>query len=266
MILHQRRLTAESLEELIRSSPVEPATIDATQRDALSTRLRAVPTLEHRRLDAWMIERAGRPSEAFHWSPASARRVIGNSALRHCGRDEGSLLDAVREEIAELLVRAVRGYARPGSLAHWLSGVSHPVLGLITADALNWATQTLEIGELITHPWRVAAADLYYDVPGARTTLRGRRDLVIGSDGGRVTLRVRSGSPGKSAGPGLRADLLVDALAHPEGRAPRRLLGVWPDAGLVLAVDGTLEEIRPAGRDVVRAAVAHRRVRLTSAA
>ena len=34
----------------------------------------------------------------------------------------------------------------------------------------------------------------------------------------RVIVRVRSGAPGKSAGPGLRADLTIDTLADPDGR------------------------------------------------
>ena len=131
MSLLQRRLTTAHLAELI-DTAAQAAVITPEQRDALSARFRAIPTLEQRRLDAWTVERAGRASCGFAWSPATARRILGNNALRRC-RDPRELLSAVRDEVADQLLRAVRGHARSGSLAHWLAGVSHPVLGLITS-------------------------------------------------------------------------------------------------------------------------------------
>jgi hypothetical protein len=175
-------------------------------------------------------------------------------------------LNAVRDEVADQLLRAVKGYARPGSLGHWLAGVAHPVLGLITAEAVNWATQGLDVAEGVEATWRVASSDAYYDVAGGRTTLRGRRDLVVDTDDGSLVIRIRSGQPGKSAGPGLRSDLVVATLAHPDGLAPRRYLGLWPDAGLILGVDGTMENVRAGARDFVRTAVAQRRHTLARAA
>jgi hypothetical protein len=261
-----RRLTSREIEQLITTGPEDPAQISAEHRASLASRLRAVPAIEHRRLDAWMVETAGRPPRPFAWSPASARRILGNSALRRIMATPDTILNAVRDEVAEQLLRVVRGYARPGSLAHWLSGVSHPVLGLITAEAVNWATSTMECARGLDHPWQVASSDVYYDVAGARTTLRGRRDVIVSTDTGRVIVRIRSGQPGKSAGPGLRSDLVAETLAHPEGLAPRRYLGLWPDAGLVLGVDGTMENVRAGARDFVRAAVALRRHALVRAA
>jgi hypothetical protein len=75
----------------------------------------------------------------------------------------------------------------------------------------------------------------------------------------RTIVRVRSGSPGKSAGPGLRADLTIEALADHDGVAPVRYIGLWPDAGVCLAVDGTMSDLRSGARDLVRTAVAQRR-------
>jgi hypothetical protein len=257
--LLQRRLTTRDLTELIETAPRDVARITDDHRRSLASRFRAVPTLEHRRLDAWTVEQAGRTPGAFAWSPTTARRILGNSALRRVGAHPDDLLNAVRDEVADQLLRAVKGYARPGSLGHWLAGVSHPVLGLITVEALDWATQTRECAEALGHDWRVASSDVYYDVDGARTTLRGRRDVVVTTEANRVVVRIRSGQPGKSAGPGLRSDLVVETLAHREGLAPARYLGVWPDAGLVLAVEGTMENVRAGARDFVRAAVALRR-------
>ena len=263
--LVQRRLTSRDLNDLIEGAPHEVAMVSDEHRLSLTSRFRAVPSDEHRRLDAWMVEQAGRPAGPFVWSPATARRLLANNALRRRGQVD-SLLDAVRDEVAEQLLRATKGYARAGSLGHWLAGVSHPVLGLITAEAVNWATQSLECVEGVSAPWRIAASDVYYDVAGARTTLRGRRDVIVETPEGRVILRIRSGHPGKSAGPGLRSDLVVETLAHPDGLSPRRYLGLWPDAGLILGVDGTMENVRAGARDFIRAAVAQRRLVLTRAA
>lgn len=257
--LVQRRLTSQNLNDLIEGAPDVVAVVGDEHRLSLTSRFRAVPSDEHRRLDAWMVEQAGRPPGPFVWSPATARRLLASNALRRRGQVD-SLLDAVRDEVAEQLLRAAKGYARAGSLGHWLAGVPHPVLGLITAEAVNWATQCLECVEGIASPWRIASSDVYYDVARARTTLRGRRDVVVETPAGRVIVRIRSGQPGKSAGPGLRADLMVETLAHPEGVAPRRYLGLWPDAGLVLGVDGSMENVRAGARDFLRAAVVQRRL------
>jgi hypothetical protein len=79
-------------------------------------------------------------------------------------------------------------------------------------------------------------------------------------------LRVRSGSPGKSAGPGLRSDLTIDTLANHEGIAARRFIGVWPEAGVALSVDGTMADLRAGARDLVRTAVVQERLRYHNAA
>jgi hypothetical protein len=264
--LVQRRLTARDVNELIADAPTDVAMVSEDHRASLASRFRAVPADEHRRLDAWMVEQAGRPPGPFAWSPTTARRILGNNALRRVLATPDTILNAVRDEVADQLLRAVKGYARPGSLGHWLAGVAHPVLGLITAEAVNWATQGLDVAEGVEATWRVASSDAYYDVAGGRTTLRGRRDLVVDTDDGSLVIRIRSGQPGKSAGPGLRSDLVVATLAHPDGLAPRRYLGLWPDAGLILGVDGTMENVRAGARDFVRTAVAQRRHTLARAA
>ncbi|HEY5304339.1 MAG TPA: hypothetical protein VIJ86_09820 [Acidimicrobiales bacterium] len=264
--LAQRRFTPRDLRELIELAPHDVAEVSGDHRDSLASRFRAVPVSEHRRLDAWMVEQAGRPSRPFVWSPTTARRILGNNALRRVVATPDTILNAVRDEVADQLLRAAAGYARAGSLGHWLAGVAHPLLGLITAEAVNWATQVRECTLGITAPWKVASSDVYFDVAGARTTLRGRRDLVITTNAGRVVVRVRSGQPGKSAGPGLRSDLVVETLAHPDGVAPLRYLGLWPDAGLVLGVEGTMDNVRAGARDFVRTAVAQRRHALVRAA
>jgi hypothetical protein len=265
-LLH-RRHTRDQLNELIGSAPLDLVALTDDHRRSLTARFRGVSDTEHRRLDAWSVERAGQLSAPFRWNPSTARRAIGNAALRRAVNQPAlSLGEAVRDEIDDLLLRASSGYARAGSLAYWLCGLTRPVLGLVNADAVNWVTQLLETAEGLTHAWQVPASDAYYDVATARTTLRGRRDLVVSRDESRIILRLRAGAPGKSAGPGLRADMTIDALAHLEGIAPARIIGVWPEAGVVLSVDGTMADLRAGARDLVRTAVVHRRSRMAIAA
>ena len=265
--LTHRRLSPHILNRLIEGAPDESLALTDDHRRSLTARFRAVASNDHRRLDAWMVERAGQPYEPFRWSPASARRVVGNAALRR-SLSEPTLTrgDAVALEVSDQLLRATSGYARPGSLASWLAQSSPSVVGLVSAEAANWATQLDEAAQELERPWSVAPSDAYYDVARARTTLRGRRDLIVPRGLTRVVLRVRAGAPGKSAGPGLRADLTIDALAEPTGLAASRVIGLWPEAGVVLSVDGTMEDLRAGARDLVRTAVAWQRHRLARAA
>ena len=71
---------------------------------------------------------------------------------------------------------------------------------------------------------------------------------------------------GKSSGPGLRCDLTIDALASPTGTAASRFIGVWPDAGVCLSVDGTMADLRAGARDLVRTAVVQQRGQMLKAA
>jgi len=259
MTLLHRRLTKAELNELVEDAPAESIQLTDEHRVSLSTRFRAVSVPGHRRLDAWGVERAGRGGSSFRWSPSTARRVLGNASLRRMATQSVSVRDAVRDELGDQMVRAVSGYSRRGSLSHWLASAPHPVIGLVTAEAVNWATQLQEISQWLEASWEVPSSDAYYDVAAARTTLRARRDLVIRREETRTIVRVRSGSPGKSAGPGLRADLTIEALADHQGLASVRYIGLWPEAGVCLSVDGTMSDLRSGARDLVRTAVAQRR-------
>jgi hypothetical protein len=255
-----RRNTPRELNDLVQDAPTEVVVLTDDHRRSLSARFRAVPSPDHRRLDAWSVERAGRVSSAFRWSPATARRLLGTAALRRMVRDPlRAPLEAVNDEMLDEVLRCASGYARGGSLPHWLSSLDDSELALVSAEATNWAVQVDEIAQGLECEWRIPTSDSYYDVARARTTLHARRDLEIVSDPGRVVLRVRAGSPGPSAGPGLRSDLTIETLADPEGVAPRRFIGVWPEAGVLLSVDGTMPDLRAGARDLVRTAVVRQR-------
>jgi hypothetical protein len=55
-------------------------------------------------------------------------------------------------------------------------------------------------------------------------------------------------------------------LADVEGIAATRIIGLWPEAGVVLSVEGTMEDLRAGARDLVRTAVAHERYHFVKAA
>jgi hypothetical protein len=143
--LAHRRLVPGQIDRLVEEAPERPAALTDDHRRSLSARFRAVATPGHRRLDAWNVEQAGRPGGGFRWSPASARRALGNGALRRLTSPATSITDAVRDEVADQLLRAAAGYARTGSMASWLASSPGPVVGLVTAEAVNWATQLCEI-------------------------------------------------------------------------------------------------------------------------
>ncbi len=164
MTLLHRRLTKSDLNDLVNETPTGPVQLSDAHRASLSTRFRAVGVPGHRRLDAWSVERAGRSGSAFRWSPATARRVLGNASLRRMTTQPVSVRDAVRDELGDQMLRAASGYSRSGSLSHWLASAPHPVIGLVTAEAVNWATQLQEIATWIEAPWLVPTSDAYYDV------------------------------------------------------------------------------------------------------
>ncbi|HVB70413.1 MAG TPA: hypothetical protein VND83_02785 [Acidimicrobiales bacterium] len=257
----------EVLARLVDSAPPTSAVLTDDHRRSLTARFRAVPDPAHRRLDAWSVETAGRAPSDFRWTPAAARRTLATAALRRMLPTPGlTLVGSVTQALDAQVARAQTGQARAGSLAVWLDTLGSAARGLVVAEAVGWAGAVLEVARGLEAPWNVAASDAYYDVAGARTTLRGRRDLEVARGDGLVVVRLRAGSPGTTAGAGLRVDLAVLALADSRGVAPSRVIGWWPEAGVVLAVDGSMEGVRAGARDLVRAAVVTRRHRLHLAA
>jgi hypothetical protein len=242
----------ERWRELVCDAPLEAPSLDDEARRALSARFVALGTASQRRLDAWSVERAERQGP-FAWSAATSRRTLGNAALRRLVQAPLPVLDAVQEVVTDRLLAAAAGFARAGSLGHWLAGLADAERCVVIAEAANWTTTLLELTHEIDVAWRPVASDAYYVVAGARTTLRAQREIVIEGPT-RVIVRMRAGAPGRSAGAGLRADLAVETLAHPHGDAPGRFIGVWPDAGIALGVDGTLEDVRAGARHLLRAA------------
>ncbi len=251
-----RRLSVDQLRNLVTSAPKDSVHLHDVQRASFAQHLRDVARPTYHRLDSWTVEHSRQAPRGFRWTPAAARRTIGNATLRRAHRELTTLPDALDHEIAARRTRCATGYARPGSLDHWLGALSPAVLALVRAEALTWVATLVECTRGLALPWAVVTSDAYYDLPGARTTLRGRRDLVVVPDERRVLVRLRPGQPGRFAGTGLRVDLLIDALSDASVPAAARVLGIWPEAGIILSADGTLENLRTAARVLVRTASA----------
>ncbi len=160
-----------------------------------------------------------------------------------------------------------RGYVRRGSLASYLASCRPAELALVRAEATNWATQLSEATNGLSQPWAIAASDAYYDVERARNhpARSSRRRERRRSD----PCRHQGLAPerrGRPLAPGCaRISLSTPSRTRWDSR-PRRVIGLWPEAGVALSVDGSMENLRCGARDLVRTAVAWRREQLKRAA
>ena len=244
-------LEPESMARVLSPGP-DVVTCTDEMRRSLTDALRH-DDASRRRVDAWGCEGTPRRDEPFQWSARSARRLLGNAAVREQFRaPDLSVFDALELVLEEHLIRVANGFARPGSLGHWTSTLSDGARTVVIAEAASWAQQLWQLGGLFSTPWQIPVADSYYDVASARVTLRGRRDMVIVGEEAAILVRIRSGAPGSRSGTGLRVDLATHALAHPRGLVPTRMVGFWPDAGLAMSVDGTEENVHAGIRAIVK--------------
>ncbi len=244
-------LSRGALADLVARAPDARARADSSVRDRLRHALVATGAHAHRRLSAVDVERGGADPSPFAWGPRVARRPLATAALARLAAGSSPTLFAAVDDAAEAMVaRALSGRAAPGTLAAWIESAPAPVRDLARAHALAWAAAGLDVAAALPEGWRPYPADAYYDVATARVTLRGRRDLGSGD----AVVRLRAGSPSRSAGSGLRADLCALALADPGGVAPARLVGVWPEAGVAIALDGDAEAIVAGARAFARCA------------
>lgn len=239
MIPHVRRRapSPEALAELCElDSPREAP--DSSLRDLVCDALGSRGAVS--RLDAFVVEHGPADrARAFRWTPRAARRSLGTRAARLVASGESpDLLTAARGEIERQADRARCGLARRGALGAWLAQADETVRALCAVDAATWAAQLLATVAPERSGLVIGISDAWFDVPGARITLRGRRDAVSVATGEmrRGLVRLESGAPGERALDGLVVDALAAALASPSWCPPRAIVGVWPEAGVTLGV------------------------------
>ncbi len=227
--------------------------LPAESRTRYFDHLTRLPVTKRTQLDSYRVEGRRVSTSDFSWSAENAARRLSSEILRRESRPRffGATLDEV---IDELRRHAESGSASPRDLGVWLTEVGVGGRAMVAARALERAHSTHDVFERVDAPIVRAPADTYLSIPRSRWLLRGYRDGWSGTDAPRVVLRVRPGSPSRSAARGLRVDALIATLAHPGVVAPARVVSAWPDAGLVLTLDPSLDDLTRGAKDLLRVA------------
>jgi len=176
------------------------------------------------------------PRERLASTPGDPARVGSRRRTRRIGRSDAARRVGVLEE---------------RSLSHWLASAPHPVIGLVTAEAVNWATQLQEIAEWLDATWEVPTSDAYYDVASARTTLRAVEtsscEPVNLGPSFAFVVDHRARVPDRGCAPISRL-----RPGRPRRRSSGALHRPMAEAGVCLSVDGTMSDLRSGARDLVR--------------
>ena len=175
----------------------------------------------------------------FAWSARTARRPLGLAALRALVAGEsGTPADAVRTRVAEAsrLVRAgVPGASATGSLDRWLAALSPAGRAAVGAEAVTWATR-LWCGvdwDALEGPV-VIGRDHWWDSPhSSLLALRSRAEVRTAA----ANLVVLSGPRRDSVRAELALVVLVESLRSRDGVAPGRVVGWWPESGLLVRIE-----------------------------
>ncbi len=198
-----------------------------------------VPLLRRARYQPELLATADEP---FAWKPAFVRRSLGLEIVRACaeGRFRGPA--AAVGPVAE---RAVAEWERTGWRTFhwepWFSGLGPGARAVTLAAAVTWATP---LWATFDWPALRGRADLggpddRWSCPGPRAIhLKGRVEARIRRSGGRPTLvSVASGRPGDGWRDELAFLALAGVLGAPDGPVAARVVGLWPEPGLRLAVE-----------------------------
>ena len=260
---------ALAVDELLFGDTSVPEALDPSLRRVLANRLATKAPGRHLgtlRLDSHTILTPPTDRVPFVWSPRRARRLLGAAAARSVieGRSPHPTA-AVRDEVAQVVARAFREHTRPGSLGTWLAEAPVGVQAAAIAEASAWTTDLLTAlsPRLLEAQPLVGRGDPVWAVPGAPwISLRARRDLEVALDESQATralLCLRAGRPRRNLADDLGLVGLIDALCRPTAPLPSRVVGLWPAAGRVVAIDIDAEVVRRAARQTV-AFVEQRRI------
>ncbi len=198
--------------------------------------------------------------EPFRWKPAFVRRSLGLAAIEACR--EGRYRSPA-EAVGPVADDAVATWQRSGwRTYHWEPWLSYQPAGaraVVLAEATRWATSLWcafdwsALGPTV----RVGGPDEQWRCPpNGAVRLRGRVDLRVAGPMGEALVVTAAGAPPPDSECDLAFPALVAALSRPRRSIPRRVVGIWPDAGGHRIVDigpSALERI--AGR-VVEAVMA----------
>jgi hypothetical protein len=213
------------------------------------------------RVDAFFLRSQLAPqanaSEAFSWSPRTARRKLGLVAARQCLTRRCTPAEAVHQAIELSAGAAAEGVGRPDSLGHWLKDLPLGARAAVQAETLSWTTQLFHALEWdrLGASMEVGPADRWWDCPVARQIgMRGRCDVrALLEDRTPVLFSLMSGRPGPTSRAELGLAGLVDVLTRPGGRPPARVVGWWPQCGRALVAPVDVQSLQFTVNNVLRA-------------
>ena len=180
--------------------------------------------------------------EPFAWKPAFVRRSLGLEVVRACaeGRFRGPAA-----AVGPVADEAVAAWERTGWRTFhwepWFAGLGSGARSVVLAAAVTWATPLWATFDWATLRGRadLGGPDDRWSSPGPRAVnLKGRVEARIRPSGGRPTLvSMASGQPGDGWRDELAFLALAGVLGAPECPVAGRVVGLWPESGLRLAVE-----------------------------
>jgi hypothetical protein len=176
---------------------------------------------------------------AFAWSARTARRPVGLAAVRALVAGEARTpAEAVRARVAEAsrLVREGAALASaPASLDRWLAALSPAGRAAVGAEAVTWATRLWHGVDWGALPGPVLVGrDHWWDSPHSPLlALRSRAEVRTT----KAHLVVLSGPRRASVRSELALVTLVESLRSRGEAPPGRVVGWWPESGLVVRVE-----------------------------
>ncbi len=196
--------------------------------------------------------------EAFAWKPAFVRRSLGLEVVRACAQGWFRGPAAAVGPVAD---RAVDAWRRTGWRTFhwepWLAGLGAGARSVVLAEAVTWATPlwaTFDWPSLVASTVFGGPDDRWSSAAAGPVHLRGRVEARVHPSDVRPSLvSVVWGRPGDGWRQELAYLALVAALASPDVPVAARVVGLWPEAAIRLAVEVDEESLVGAADRVVDA-------------
>jgi hypothetical protein len=239
----RRRQLEERLTEAVAGGA---ARLGAGHRMALT-----LPLIRQVRRDPGSVSTPDRP---FAWKPSYVRRSLGLAAVEACvaGR-----FRTPAEAVGPVADRAVAHWRRTGWRTHhwepWLDGLATGARAMVMAEAVTWATTvwtSFDWGGFPALPLVGGTDDRWGCRAAPAVQLRGRAELRVavtptGSGpeetttvaGPQALVSVTGGCPTDGWADELAYLALVAGLRPGAGAFPVRVLGLWPDTGILRTVE-----------------------------
>ena len=205
----------------------------------------------------YRTEQLVRADEPFAWKPVFVRRSLGLEVVRACaeGRFRGPAA-----AVGPVAVRAVDDWRRTGwrrfHWEPWFAGLGAGARSVALAEAVAWATPLWATFDWLSlcKKAEIGAPDDRWSNPGPdRVHLKGRVEARVWAAGRPSLVSVASGSPGDGWREELAFVALTGIVSAPDRPVAARVVGLWPEPGLRLAVEVDEESLSAAADRVVDA-------------